>query len=141
MKKFNFDELDKKEWVKLGFYYSYNKEVRRWEFTGDKVGLRNFYSEILAYVNSQTSNQLSEHVHLGPYAFLKIVTWDRPVINQDGFYGSLNDLKRLASIFITNLDLTTENGSFIIDKEYSEKNEASLIVNVKEKGFDPTSLD
>lgn len=141
MKKFDFDEIDRNEWINLGFYYSYSKALRRWEFTGDKTGLRNFYQKLLAYANSPANYQLSEHIHLGPYAFLKIVTWDRPVINKDGFYGGLDDLKRLANIFVTKLDSTTENKSFTIDKDYSEKNEASLMVNVKEEGFDPSALD
>jgi hypothetical protein len=141
MKKFDFDELDKAEWLKLGFFYSYNEEMSRWEFYGDRSGLQNFYKELIAYVDSQKNFGFSEHIHLGPYQYLKIVTWGSPIIKKDGFYGSLEDLKKLADIFIMKLNATQVSDCFTISEDYSRDNEASLLVYLKEDGFDPSSLD
>jgi len=141
MKKFDFNEIDKKEWVKLGFFYSFNAELGRWEFYGDRSGLQNFYKELIAYVDSPKNFGVSEHIHLGPYAYLKIMTWKSSSINKDGFYGSIDELRRLAEIFIQKLNSTQEQDCFTISEEYSKTNEASLMVCIKADGFDPSSLD
>lgn len=133
MKKFDFDEIDKNEWLKLGFFYSFNDDLHKWEFYGDRSGLENFYKEVMKYIESPKSFGLSEHIHLGPYAYLKIMTWHSPIITTDGFYGSVEDLRRLANIFIEKLKSTPVNQCFTLDQEYSQNNEATLMVCVKEK--------
>jgi hypothetical protein len=115
--------------------------LRRWEFSGDRLGLQRFYNELMNFIVSTKSLDLSEHIHLGPYSYLKIVKWDSAFISSDGFYGTNQDFKKLADIFLVKLKSVKANCSFTIDEEFSKSNKAYLLVNIKEDGFDPSSLD
>ena len=137
----NFNDIDKKEWRNLGFFYTFNVEKNRWEFYGDRLGLQNFSKALNKYVSDSKNVEISEHIHLGPHSYLKIITWEKPVINEDGFYGSITDLEKLISIYSQKLSSTKEDDCFTIDKEYSSFNKSSLYVCVKKEGFDPSSLD
>ena len=133
-----FDNLYKKEWRELGFYYEYDSILKRWTFVGSTIGLSRFPQILISYTLDQTNNGLSEHIHLGPQEYLKIVTWNIPFIGEDGIYGSFEDISRLAGIFKQKLETGQD---FIIDEEYSKSNKSQIFVLIKEKGFDPSSLD
>jgi hypothetical protein len=141
MSMVDFDEIDKKEWGKLGFFYSHNAERNLWEFYGDKKGLQGFSKVLIEYASKVENASISEHIHLGPHSYLKVITWGSPLISNDGIYGSVKNLKELASIFDKKLTHTSVGKSFIINEEYSQSNKASLIVYVQKDGFDPSSLD
>lgn len=141
MEQHEFDELDKRAWKELGFYYEYNDEKREWHIYGDRMGLEKFGRAITAYCISPKNVVVSEHIHLGPYQYLKIVTWDEPRICDQGLFGSLEDLSRFTHIFETKLGLAKANDVFVIGEEYSETNTADLLVHVMETGFDPSSMD
>ena len=69
---------------------------------------------------------------------MKIITWNKRFIKDDGIYGSIEDLIILAQILRKKLD---EGKSFIIDKEYSKENEAQLQFKVYPNDIDPASMD
>ena len=84
---------------------------------------------------------ISEDEHYGPYSYLKIMTWDKPVINNDAISGTLSDLKKLSNLIKKKLESQRIPSEFEIDKEYSNQNESKLRFEIKEDGFDPASAD
>ena len=45
-----------------------------------KKGLRKLSEEIKLYTLNPSNEGISEHIHLGPYNYLKIMTWNEPMI-------------------------------------------------------------
>lgn len=141
MKRHEFDELDRQAWKELGFYYEYDDEKTEWHICGDRMGLEKFGRVIVAYCTSPENREVSEHMHLGPYQYLKIVTWSEPKITEQGLFGSLEDLERFTHILRTKLELTKANDMFVIDEDYSKENTSRMLVHIMEEGFDPSSMD
>ena len=134
----NFDDSYRKGWDDLGFYYEHDDDLKRWTFVGDIQGLNRFSEILKGYTNELNNQGLSEHMHLGPQEYLKVITWNTPYIGNDGIYGSFDDLIRLADIFSTKL---SKGQDFVIDADYSKSNKAHLQVIIKENGFDPSTFD
>lgn len=114
------------------------RHYREWKFIGALKGLSNFCKIIDDYTKTPSHIGLSEHIHIGPQEYLKIVTWNIPLINNDGVYGSFDQLNELSNIFKNKL---SKGKDFIIDQDYSRFNEAHIFVQIKEESFDPASLD
>lgn len=114
------------EWRDLGFFYDYIKQEKCWLFIGSEKGIFKLYNTIKEYCQNPRNGQISEHYHLGPYMYLKIVTWNEPIINENGIYGSLEDLSRLADIIKTYLDKTKSSDTIEIDEEYSCNNNSKI---------------
>ncbi|HRH01747.1 MAG TPA: hypothetical protein PLI68_06655 [Bacteroidia bacterium] len=140
-KVFNFNEQYKKEWRALGFYYEFKDESKIWLVVGSRIGLSNFCSLLNRYTNNSEKNKLSEHQHLGPHAYLKIVTWNEPELNESGIYGTLEDIKKLSKLIFIKLKNCHQGDIFIIDKEYSFNNKCIFRIVVREDQFDPSTLD
>jgi len=130
-----------KGWRELGFYYDYNDDQKFWVLVGSKQGLLNFSKILDEYVLRPGTEMISEDEHYGPYSYLKIMTWDKPVINNDAISGTLSDLKKLSNLIKKKLESQRIPSEFEIDKEYSNQNESKLRFEIKEDGFDPASAD
>ncbi|MBX7125128.1 MAG: hypothetical protein K1X47_05510 [Cyclobacteriaceae bacterium] len=141
MEPLDFEQLDREEWRELGFRYGRNTDKRIWHIYGDKLGLSNLCTIIEEYVSTKENEGLSEHEHLGPYQYFKIVTWSEPKINEQGLFGSLTDLARFGEMFKGKLDNTNANEQFTIDTEYSDISTYKLMVHVMPNGFDPASMN
>lgn len=135
------NEGAKKAWRDLGFFYDFDENRKSWEFTGSIEGLEKFCRLLILYTANSKNNLKSEHAHFGPYQYLKIMTWDTPVINENYIGGTLEDLKRLANIISNNLEKSQPNGRFVIQKEYSNQANIPLVFNIKGNDFDPAFLD
>ena len=133
-----FDTLYRKEWRELGFYYKHDSPTKVWTFVGDVNGLSRFCEILKQYTQEPSNKGQSEHIHLGPQEYLKIITWNVPFIGNDGIYGTFNDFIRLSDIFSKKISV---GQNFTIDSDYSNANKARIDVIVKENGFDPSSLD
>ena len=78
-----------------------------------------------------------KHTHLGPYSYLKIMTWDKPLFKIDVIAGTIKDL-----YFLSNkLNNTKPRETFLIDEEYSNANEARIIVTLMPDKFDLVTMD
>lgn len=138
------DLLSKKihqEWRNLGFYYEYDGKKASWRFIGSKEGLQKFCDFIDDYVTKPQNAILSEHDHMGPYKYLKIMIFKEPIISENGIWGTLSDLKRLSKIVREKLHFLSTLNKFFIDREYSDKNKSKIEFDVRKDDFDPASKD
>jgi hypothetical protein len=140
-KIFKINEMLKREWRELGFYYVIDKESREWKIFGDKNGIENLQAIIKEYCNNTRNFQISEHIHLGPYSYIKIMTWDRPLITTEFIAGTIEDLKILNKLINENLENTKIGDSFVIDKEFGEENKAKISISIMSDNFDPATMD
>lgn len=83
-----------REWNDLGAYYEFHDWLNQWRIFGSKKGLRNIAKMIEDFANS--SNELSDHIHIGPYGYLKITLWNEPSITRDTWAGPKNYLLSLS---------------------------------------------
>jgi hypothetical protein len=141
MNTIDFNEVDKKEWRELGFFYDRNDQNKKWFFHGSKIGLINFIQRLIEYIKNPNNTGISEHEHFGPYQYLKLITWNEPKIDKQGIYGSIEDISRFASIISDKIKTAKINEEIIIDKEYSNNNDYKLIIKIMPDDFDPASLD
>ena len=139
----DIDQRIKDEWRELGFYYELEEtnNYKEWRFYGDKKGLFNFVKLLEDYTNNSANDFLSEHDHFGPYSYLKIMTWDKPVITENYIAGTIADLKYFKNILADKLVKVQAGQNFIIDKEYGIDNSAVVKFFMMEDGFDPVSMD
>jgi hypothetical protein len=91
-------EDTKLDWRELGFHYDRNDEKKEWVLSGSKTGLMKFSQNLKLYSQNEKNNQISEHDHLGPYWYLKIMTSDEPGIDKDSIHGFLVDIARLSEL-------------------------------------------
>ncbi len=135
------DDLLRSKWRELGFFYIIDEEAHAWRLIGSKFGLNHFVAILRDYTEDESNFALSEHIHLGPYMYLEIGTWNQPVITGHWIAGSMADLKRLASIIETKLNENKTNIQYEIGRDYADNAEYQLIIDVKDSDFDPVSLD
>lgn len=129
------------EWRELGFYYDCDDELKQWRFTGSKQGLSNLIGYLFNYVNNPDKVGISEHIHLGPHQYLKIVTWHKPEINKNYIGGRLDDLKKLGQLFEQKVEGTDIGEVFIIGSDYAFGCDYIIKCLVMDESFDPSSLD
>ena len=141
--KIDLDKLMVDEWRNLGFYYDRDDriDVNQWRFYGSKKGLQNFVNLIEKYTTNPQNDTLSEHDHFGPYSYLKIMTWDKPVITEDYIGGTFQDLKNLKQIIKDKLSHSQPGQTFNIDKDYGIENTITAKFFVMSDDFDPYTMD
>ena len=139
--KIDIEEMLRREWRELGVYYETDNNTREWKLYGDRKGIENFGTVISEYCDKRENFQISEHIHLGPYSYLKIMTWDRPIITTDFIAGTIDDLKKLSGLIKEKLRKTKIGDSFSIDKEFGDENKAKITITVMANNFDPVTLD
>lgn len=135
------DEAIINGWRNLGFYYEFSEDKGVWKFVGSKKGLLKFSKLLDDYVLDPRNAGISEHEHYGPYLYLKIMTWDKPIIDKNAISGTLLDFKKLSDLIKQKLKSLNALSKFEIDKEYSIENKAKIIFEIKEADFDPSSAD
>jgi hypothetical protein len=142
-KPIDLDQLMIDEWRELGFYYDRDDrmDVNQWRFYGSKKGLQKFVSLLDGYTNNPYNDTLSEHSHFGPYSYLKIMTWDKPIINEGYIAGTIQHLRMLRDILAEKLVKAQVGQTFNIDKDYGVDNTATAKFFVMSDDFDPPSMD
>jgi len=131
----------KEEWRMFGFYYDTDTANKKWIFIGSKLGLEQFSIYIHRFLNSGTRMFTSQHDHLGPYGYLKIMVYDPPNITENHICGSIQELERLGELIEKRIKESKPGDIFTIRDEYYESCEFSLEFRVKEYGFDPATAD
>ncbi len=139
----DIDQRIKDEWRKLGFYYDREESANKseWKFYGSKQGLYNFVKLLEDYTNNSNNDFLSEHIHYGPYSYLKIMTWDKAVITENYIAGTIKDLKNFKNVIADKLEKVQAEQNFKIDKEYGIDNTATAEFFIMKDDFDPVSMD
>jgi hypothetical protein len=139
----NIDNIIKDRWRELGFFYDLDERlgVNQWRFYGSKKGFQNFVAIFDEYISNPNKAGLSQEEDYGPYSYLKIMTWDKPVITADYIAGTLDDLKQLKQIISDKLNKTQAGETFTIDKDYGVANTVTAKFFVMADDFDPASMD
>jgi hypothetical protein len=135
------NEQTKEDWRDLGFFYDYDNSKACWQLIGSRTGLLRFCDILIEYTANDRKKKLSEHEHYGPYWYLKLVTWNAPVITPHDIRGTFEDFRRLSSLTREKIAHAFPGDRVEIDKEYSSGNEAILLFEVREDSFDPASGD
>jgi hypothetical protein len=130
-----------REWRELGFFYDTNISDRAWNLVGSRAGLLKFAHLLRDYAANPRLAPISEHEHYGPYFYLKVVTWHKPLITQEDIRGTQSDIRRLADLLQRGLANADVGQSFDIDADFSPQNEFRLRLHVREDEFDPASAD
>ena len=99
------NDATRKDWRELGFFYDREDNTKEWRFVGSRAGLLKFCDLLLRYVAKPRNGSNSEHHHYGPYMFLKVSTWSKAGMDRNGIYGTLQDLRRLASVIEAKLKI------------------------------------
>jgi hypothetical protein len=131
------DQLIRSQWRELGFYFRHDERERRYRFAGSKEGLARFCQILTKYAQEDYNDRISEHQHYGPYHSLEIMTWDRAGIDSHAIHGTLDDLRRLASLVSAGVARTPVGASFAISTEYAPDPQWTLRFEVQEDTFDP----
>ena len=134
-------EQTRQEWREFGFFYSIDDERKEWQLTGSRAGLLKFVAMLLGYASNSRNDVLSEHDHLGPHMYLELMTWSEPGIDGHSIHGTLPDIARLAQLVEAKLAKASPGDSFGVREEYAPGAGYSLILRVKEDGFDTSTED
>lgn len=129
------------EWRDLGFFYDRDDGAKVWRLTGSRVGLLRFRDTLLSYVADPRNATKSEHEHYGPYSYLKVMTWPEAAFDKEAIRGPLVDLARLAKLIESKLATATPGSSVLIRTEFAPESPYTLILDLREDGFDPAAAD
>jgi len=137
----SFDLQIIREWRELGYYYEFNEGLKQWRFYGSKTGLQNIINQLNAYGNNPANNFISEHIHLGPYNYLKIMTWHKADIAKEWIAGTISDLNDLKNLITQKLSTSEIGDVFIIGKNYASDTVNTLLFIIMADNFDPASIE
>jgi hypothetical protein len=130
-----------REWRELGFHYDRDDETRVWRLTGSRAGLLAFKDVLLSYVADPGKTANSEHAHYGPYLYLEVMTWPEAAVDRHAIRGPLPELARLAGLIETRLAAAKPGSSIEIRDEFASDSPYSLVLDLREDGFDPAEVD
>jgi len=126
------------EWRDLGFYCDHDTKNRQYRLVGSRSGLRRFSDLLRDYVADPRNELQSEHEYYGPSG-LEVMTWPEAGIDDHAIQGPLPALAELASIVGRLLSAATPGDRISIREEFAPKAECSLVLDIRDDGFDPAS--
>jgi hypothetical protein len=135
------NETTRKEWRDLGFFYERNDDQKQWRLVGSRSGLLKFGDLLMRYAADSRNDAKSEHDHYGRYMYLTVMTWSEPGMDGESVHGTLEDLRRLADIIAAKLEKAKPSSLVRIQEEFADTCEYSLVLEVRDNGFDPASVD
>lgn len=131
----------RREWRELGFFYDWADDANEWRVVGSHAGLSEFANLLRAYASDPRHVALSEHEHIGPYAYLKITTATSPTIDAHGIHGSLEDLRALADLVAASSATLALNQTATLQREFAVSSIGRISLELRSDNFDPASLD
>ena len=134
-------ERTRSEWRTLGFFYDRDEGAKEWRLVGSREGLGRFSDLLRAYAADPRNELKSEHEHYGPYRYLEVMTWPESGMDGHSIHGRLSDLERLAGIVDEKLATLRPPSSARIRDEFTTSADYTLILHLREDGFDPASMD
>ncbi len=135
------NQATREEWRELGFFYETRDEPACWRLVGSQSGLANLVKLLDQYVRDPRNETISEHQHYGPYMYLKVETAESPEIDRSSIRGSLSDLASLRDLIAKGLRGLRPGQTLIVGEEYSPAVTFPLHLELREAGFDPSSVD
>lgn len=128
-------------WRELGFFYELDDALQQWRLTGSRAGLLGFRDLLLNYAADPAHAVPPAHANYGPGLRLEIATWPDPGIDAHAVFGSVDDLRHLASIVERKLSGAQPGDRIRVGRDYAPASEYSLALDLRTDGFDPASAD
>lgn len=141
MSESKLNSLISEHWRALGFFYVLDDSNHEWRLTGSRYGLQNFARILTNYTNNPGNDLPSEHDHLGPYMYLKIMTWPQAGISKNSIHGTLPDLQRLATIVDDAVSDMHVGETVRIQMQYTSDAEYAIVLQALDDDTDPSLLD
>ena len=135
------NEITRLEWRELGFFYDRNTESKEWRVVGSARGLLSFLQELRNYALNPGNAALSEHIHLGPYMYLKIGTWSKPEITDDWIAGPPESFLELAAVAENLIPMARIGQVFKLREVFAPSSQYELLLEVANDEFDPARAD
>ena len=129
------------DWRELGFFCDSDAAAKKRTVVGSRLGLAAFSELLRRYVADPRNAMQSEHEHYGPYMDLELMTWTEAGMDDHAIHGTLRDLERLAKIVETRAAELQPGQQAQVREEYSASSEYALVLDLREDGFDPASMD
>lgn len=136
----DLDAVIAEEWRALGFWYDFTPNDG-WVLHGSVHGLSRLAEALDKYAADSRHEEISEHEHIGPHMYLKLVTWHQPEVNKDGIYGLLSDLKNFAASIRNSLAAASPGDRLELAQGFSAGSTVGFTMVVEDNSFDPASLD
>ena len=131
----------REEWRELGFFYDRDDSSKEWLVVGSRAGLGEFAKLLREYAADPRNEMKSEHEHYGPYMYLEVMTWPDAGMDGHAIHGSLDDLRRLATLVDDRTASLHLGGRARIREEFSTTSEYALVLELRDDNFDPASAD
>lgn len=141
MSRTEINQMTRREWRELGFFYDRNDEIKEWRLQGSKNGLRQFATALRHYAANPARSVASEHEHFGPYQYLKIGTWMSPDISAHWIAGELDDLQKLSQLVESHLLAACTGDCVALRETFAPRASYDLVMEVREDDFDPAMAD
>jgi hypothetical protein len=131
----------REEWQELGFFYDRDDIAAEWIIVGSRAGLKRFSALLREYVADPSNAMQSEHEHYGPYLYLEVMTWTNAGMDDHSIHGTLQELEQLAKLVDDRTAMLRPGERTRICEEYSPTCKYGLVLDLREDGFDPATLD
>jgi hypothetical protein len=129
------------DWRELGFYYGSDELLKERRLVGSREGLLRFAALLRRYVADPRNAVKSEHEHYGPYMSLEVMTWPEAGMDDHAIQGPLTELERLAGLVERKLDGLQPGNEVRIREEFAPSAAYALVLELRDDGFDPSSMD
>ncbi len=129
--------MDELPWTFVGFYFAPDHGQRVWRFTGTAPGL-SLLPVLLRRVASGGAGGEGYEVSSGQRFSIRV--WERPGIDDEGIYGPIDTLKRLAALIEAWLAQPERSGDLRIDTEYAADAEYGIVVHETPDDIHPTAV-
>jgi hypothetical protein len=131
----------KQGWRKLGFFCEVDAEKRLWTLSGSRAGLLYFPDLLLGYINDPQNATDGSRQHYDPYGSLEIMTYPDAGFDGNSIRGSTAALTHLAELVEQKLAVAEAGDQIRIREEFAPESLFSLLLEVREDGFDPAAAD
>jgi hypothetical protein len=135
------NEVTRREWRELGFFYDRDDVAKEWRLLGSKAGLRLFAANLKRYVDDRRNELISEHEHFGPYMYLKVGTWASPEITDDWIAGPLPVLQQLALAIDAWLETAAIGERLSVRSKFAASSPYEFTLEMYADSFDPAVAD
>jgi hypothetical protein len=135
------NEITRREWRELGFFYDRDDLAKEWKLSGSKSGLRSFAATLKRYAEDPRNELVSEHEHLGPYMYLEVGTWASPEITEHWIAGPLPELYKVALAIEAWLDSASVGERISLRSTFAPLSPYEFVLEVHADSFDPATAD
>jgi hypothetical protein len=127
-------------WRELGFWFDCDWQAERWSFRANRRGLAALVARLRDFAADRVDPEDDDHVHLGPYASLRLAHGERASLDRRGFTGQRDDFETLAR----ELERLAAAGTAVpreFARAFTGADGFDAVMTVEPDNFDPASAD